>query len=87
LFEKTGELTRFEWLRRNEPIEVIKNGYMYTRETEQETDLQQVVQHQTSPSPSASPELNLFSSHDSENVQIQTIAISTSSKKEQLDML
>ena len=33
VLEKTGELiTRFEWPR-DEPIEVVRNGYLYTRET------------------------------------------------------
>jgi hypothetical protein len=77
VFEETGTLTRFEWPR-DEPIEVKKNGYMYTRETEQETGLQQVVQYQTSHSPSASPERDFFSIHDSENVPEQTKSISAS---------
>lgn len=45
VLEETGELiTRFEWPR-DEPIEVIKNGYIYTRETDEETGLQQVVRY------------------------------------------
>ena len=45
VLEETGELiTRFEWPR-DEPIEVVKNGYMYTRETDEETGLQQVVKY------------------------------------------
>lgn len=37
-------ITKFEWPR-DEPIEVIRNGYMYTRETDEETGLQQVVRY------------------------------------------
>ncbi|MCC5908273.1 MAG: 6-bladed beta-propeller [Balneolaceae bacterium] len=45
VLEETGELvTRFEWPR-DEPIEVIKNGYMYTRQTDDKTGLQQVVRY------------------------------------------
>jgi hypothetical protein len=45
VLENTGELiTKFEWPR-NEPIEVVKNGYIYTRETDEETGLQQVVRY------------------------------------------
>jgi len=45
VLEETGELiSKFEWSR-DEPIEVIKNGYMYTRETDEETGLQQVVRY------------------------------------------
>ncbi len=45
VLEKTGELiTRFEWPR-DEPIEVVKNGFMYTRQTDEETGLQQVVRY------------------------------------------
>lgn len=45
VLEETGELiTRFEWPR-DEPIEVIKNGYMYTRETDEETGLQQIIRY------------------------------------------
>lgn len=45
VLENTGEvITRFEWPR-NEPVEVVKNGYMYTRETDEETGLQQVVRY------------------------------------------
>ena len=45
VLKETGELvTRFEWPR-DEPIEVVKNGYMYTRETDEETGLQQVVKY------------------------------------------
>ena len=45
VLEETGELiTRFEWPR-DEPIEVVKNGYMYTRETDEVTGLQQVVRY------------------------------------------
>lgn len=45
ILQKDGEMiTRFEWPR-DEPIEVIKNGYIYTRETEKETGLQQIVRY------------------------------------------
>ena len=45
VMEESGELiTRFEWPR-DEPIEVVKNGYMYTRETDEETGLQQIVRY------------------------------------------
>ncbi|MEX0905882.1 MAG: 6-bladed beta-propeller [Balneolaceae bacterium] len=45
VLENSGELiTKFTWPR-NEPIEEIKNGYMYTRETDEETGLQQVVRY------------------------------------------
>lgn len=46
VLEETGELiTRFDWPR-DEPIEAIKNGYIYTREMDEETGLQQVVRYQ-----------------------------------------
>ncbi|TVQ03151.1 MAG: hypothetical protein EA359_10220 [Balneolaceae bacterium] len=45
LLEESGELiTRFEWPR-DELIEVVRNGYMYTRETDEETGLQQIVRY------------------------------------------
>jgi hypothetical protein len=45
VLEETGELiTKFEWPR-DEPIEVIKNGYIYTRQTDEETGLQQIVRY------------------------------------------
>jgi len=45
VLEETGELiTRFKWPR-DEPIEVVKNGYMYTLETDEDTGLQQVVRY------------------------------------------
>jgi hypothetical protein len=45
VLEETGELiTKFEWPR-DEPIEVVKNGYMYTRQTDEETGLQQIVRY------------------------------------------
>lgn len=45
VLEETGELiAKFEW-QRNEPIEVIKNGHIYTRETDSETGLQQIVRY------------------------------------------
>lgn len=46
VLEETGELiTKFEWPRA-EPIEVVRNGYIYTRETDIETYLQQIVRYQ-----------------------------------------
>jgi len=45
VLELSGELiTRFEWPR-EEPIEVIKNGKMYTRQTDEETGLEQIVRY------------------------------------------
>lgn len=45
ILEETGELiTTFEWPR-DERIEVIKNGKMYTRQTDEESGLQQVVRY------------------------------------------
>lgn len=45
MLDESGELiSKFEWPR-NEPIEVIKNGKMYTRETDEETGLQRVVRY------------------------------------------
>ena len=45
VLEASGELiTKFEWPR-DEPIEVIKNGKMYTRQTDEETGLEQVVRY------------------------------------------
>jgi hypothetical protein len=45
VLEESGELiTTFEWPR-EEPIEIIKNGMMYTRQTDEETGLQQVVRY------------------------------------------
>lgn len=45
VLEETGELiTKFEWPR-DEPIEVVRNGKMYTRETDEETGLQQLVRY------------------------------------------
>lgn len=45
ILEDNGELiTKFEWPR-DEPIEAVRNSYMYTRETDEETDLQQVVRY------------------------------------------
>jgi len=45
ILEETGELiTKFEW-RRDEPIEVVKNSKMYTRETDEESGLVQVVRY------------------------------------------
>jgi len=45
VLEESGELiTKFEWPR-DESIEVIKNGKMYTRQTDEETGLVQVVRY------------------------------------------
>lgn len=45
ILEETGELiTKIEWPR-DELIVLIKNGKMYTRETDDETGLQQVVRY------------------------------------------
>jgi hypothetical protein len=45
VLKESGELiTRFEWPR-DEPIEVVKNGFVYTRQTDEETGLQQVVRY------------------------------------------
>lgn len=45
VLENTGELiTRFEWPR-STPIQVIKNDYMYTLETEEDTGLEQIVRY------------------------------------------
>ena len=45
ILKASGELiTKFEWPR-DEPIEAIKNGKMYTRQTDEETGLEQVVRY------------------------------------------
>lgn len=45
VLENTGKvITKFEWPR-DEPIEVVKNGFMYTRQTDVETELQRVVRY------------------------------------------
>jgi len=45
VLEESGEvITTFEWPR-DEPIDLIKNGKMYTRQTDEETGLQQVVRY------------------------------------------
>jgi len=45
LDENTGELiTRFTWPR-NEPIEVVRGGFVYTRQTVEETGLQKVIRY------------------------------------------
>jgi hypothetical protein len=45
VLENSGELiSTFRWPR-DKPIEVVKNGYIYTRETDEETGLQQVVRY------------------------------------------
>jgi len=46
VLEETGTLiTRFDWPRKK-PIEAVKNGFIYTRETEEESGLQQIVRYQ-----------------------------------------
>jgi hypothetical protein len=46
VLEDNGELiTKFDWPR-DEPIEVIKNGKMYTRQTDEETGLERIVRYQ-----------------------------------------
>lgn len=45
VLDESGEfITTFEWSR-DELIEVVKNGKMYTRQTDEETGLQQVVRY------------------------------------------
>lgn len=45
VLEESGELiTKFEWPR-DKPIEVVKNGYVYTQETDEKTGLQQIVRY------------------------------------------
>ncbi|MEX0905883.1 MAG: 6-bladed beta-propeller [Balneolaceae bacterium] len=45
VLENSGDLiTKFTWPR-DEPIEVVRKGFMYTRETDEETGLQQVVRY------------------------------------------
>lgn len=45
IVEKNGELiTKFKWSR-EEPIVTVKNGKMYTHQTDEETGLQQVVRY------------------------------------------
>lgn len=45
ILDESGELiTQFEWPR-DEPIELVKNGYIYTRKTVDETGLQQIVRY------------------------------------------
>jgi len=45
VLEESGELiTKFKWPQ-DEPIEVVKNGNMYTRETDEESGLQTVVRY------------------------------------------
>ncbi|TVQ02413.1 MAG: 6-bladed beta-propeller [Balneolaceae bacterium] len=45
LDDETGELiTRFEWPR-SKPLKVVRNGHVYTRETDEETGLQAVVRY------------------------------------------
>lgn len=45
VLKKTGEvITKFEWPR-DEPIRTVKNDYMYTLETEKETDIQRIIRY------------------------------------------
>jgi hypothetical protein len=45
LLEETGELiAKFEWSR-DKPIKLVRNDYIYTRETEEETGLQTIVKY------------------------------------------
>jgi hypothetical protein len=45
VLRKNGEvITKFEWPR-NKSVEEVRNGYVYTRETEEETGLQQIVRY------------------------------------------
>lgn len=45
VLEDTGELiTRFE-CPRDEPVEIVKNGYVYTRQTDEDTGLQQISRY------------------------------------------
>ncbi len=45
VLENTGELiTRFTWPR-SKPIQVIKNGYLYARESDEETGLEEIVRY------------------------------------------
>jgi hypothetical protein len=45
VIDESGRLiTQFEWSR-DEPIEVVKNGYAYTRQTDKETGLQAIVKY------------------------------------------
>lgn len=45
VLEESGELiTKFEWPR-DEPIVIVKNGKMYTRETDEETGMRRVVRY------------------------------------------
>ncbi|MDR8393847.1 6-bladed beta-propeller [Aliifodinibius sp. S!AR15-10] len=45
VLKQDGQLiARFNWPR-SKPIQVIKNGYLYTRETEEETGLEQIVRY------------------------------------------
>jgi hypothetical protein len=45
ILEETGELiTQFEWPR-DEPIRIIKNGFMYSSENHKETGLQQIIRY------------------------------------------
>src|SRR5690625_1824550 len=45
IIDESGEvITRFEWPR-DEPIAVIRNGFLYPRETDKETGIQQISQY------------------------------------------
>lgn len=60
VLENTGELiTKFEWPR-DQPIEVVKNGYMYTRETDEKTGLQQVVKYRIKMNRSAEVQMQFY---------------------------
>lgn len=45
VLERNGEMiTKFKWAR-DEPIEAVRNGHVYTRQTDEETGLQTVVRY------------------------------------------
>lgn len=45
ILKKSGEvITKFKWPR-DKPIEVVQNDYMYTRETEEQTGIQEIVRY------------------------------------------
>lgn len=45
VLKNTGAvITQFEWPR-GKPIEVVNNGYLYTRETDEETRIQEIVRY------------------------------------------
>ncbi|MDR8394659.1 6-bladed beta-propeller [Aliifodinibius sp. S!AR15-10] len=46
VLKKSGELiTKVKWPR-DKPIEVVNNGYMYTRETDEQTGIQEIVRYE-----------------------------------------